>query len=139
MKLQIEVDYKTTIERHGNHRGVSYLISQHSFRDEDDLYLGPCIWCTYVLLVPEKYEELKSRLSGAPWNGDITFQRKISEEHIDCSPELKAKWDSSYFKIGDDFAHSWDRGLWGLDEWVSMEAHIKRVIDYLLDGPKADE
>jgi hypothetical protein len=46
--------------------------------------------------------------------------------------ELKTGFDNSFFKIGDDFMHLSDINRWGLDEWESMTAHIKRVIDYLV-------
>jgi hypothetical protein len=96
------------------------------------------MWATYIHLNEEMYEKFKPHLDDAPWNGGITYNQRHTHEHLDCPPELKAKWNKPFYKIGDDFSHLWDseRGGWNADDKPAMKAHIIRVIDYLVDATK---
>ena len=138
MKIEIEADYDTSVKYKGQHREIHYIISAHAFRDntKTGFYDMPMTWCTYILLDEGMHEKFKSKIDKAPWNGGQTFYRKITEEHIDCSPELKAKWDQPHYKIGDDFANLWDveNRRFEMYNREYMERHIKRVINYLHDG-----
>lgn len=131
MKITIEADYNTMIQRRGVHNGVIWLIQQHSFRYGNDLYLTPSAWCTYIILTDEMHEEMRSKIEEAPWNGGQTFYKKITEEHINVSSELAEKWNKPYWKIGDDFQHIWDNERYDMYDFSYMESHIKGVINFL--------
>jgi hypothetical protein len=122
------------------HRDISYEVSAHRFNDKPGLYDFKVSWATYVILTEEMHEKFKVRINDAPWNGGQTYYRKVTEEHVGVSPELAAQWNKPYYKIGDDFTHLWDmeRGGWGERDRPHFEHHIKRVIDYLHDGPTED-
>lgn len=133
----MKVDNKTLVKYQGRHRDIRYEISAHNFKTEfDRMFEMPCMWATYILLKEKTYEEVKARLHGAPWNGGITYFRKITEEHIDAPEDLRAKWDGSYYRIGDDYSHLWDyeHYRWQLYDREYLERNIKAVIDYLIDG-----
>lgn len=139
----VEVDQHTAVYYRGIHRDVYFKIVVHNFKpkDHDTFYDFPEMWATYVLLSEEYYEKFGNRVDNAPWNGGITYRKRILEEHMDCSEEMKEKWNKPYYKIGDDFSHLWDHEnrAYELYDRKYMENHIKRVIDYLIDGEVNDD
>jgi len=127
------VDTNTSIKYRGRHREIGYEISESNFTAESDGMLCQTSWCTYIFLSEEDHEKYKNRINDAPWNGGQTYYRRYTEEHIDCSPELKAKWYKPYYKIGDDFQHFWDNEMYECYNKEYMERHIKAVIDFILN------
>ena len=129
------VDSNTCVMYRGRHREISFEISAHSFKDDLNWSSLPSVsWATYILLSEAQHELFTARIEDAPWNGGQTYYRKITEEHIDVSPELAEKWNRHYYKIGDDFMHFWDMERFDLYSREYLERHIKKVIDYLYDG-----
>lgn len=118
----------------GSHNGIRYLISC-GLREPSPYLNYDKAWATYVLLTPEQHERYKDRLNDAPWNCGQTYYRKHSEENLDASPELKAKWDGHWFRMGDDFQHLWDDGRHDLYTIDYMKRHIAEVIDFLVEEP----
>jgi hypothetical protein len=126
------------VEWTGEHKGLKYLIS--CVLREPSSYMGyDKAWCTYVLLTPEQHKKYNLKLNDAPWNCGQTYYRKHSVEHIDVHPELKAKWDGHWYKMGDDFQHLWDDGRHDLYSLRYMHDHIKGVINYIVGETKANE
>jgi len=120
------------IEWPGEHNGIKYLIactvrtpSPHMEYDK--------AWATYVLLTEAQHEEFKAKLNDAPWNCGQTYYRKLLEEHIDMSPDLKAKWDGGWYRMGDDFQHLYDDGKYGMYDLRYMKQHIENVIDFFTE------
>jgi len=134
--MNIKFDRDTAVKFRGRHKEVGWEVVCHNFRSEDNrsYYDFPCMWATYVFLTEEMHAKLKERINSAPWNGGQTYYRKVTEEHIDVSPELAEKWNLPYYKIGDDFSHLWDMDdrRFEMYDREYMERHIKRVIDHLL-------
>lgn len=121
------------LEWGGTRKDIRYLIAC-SVREPSDYMNYDKAWCTYVLLSPEQHEKLKPILNDAPWNGGQTYYRKHSMEFMDASPDLKAKWDGHWFRMGDDFQHSWDDGRHDYYDLAYMRNHIEQVIDFLAEG-----
>lgn len=115
----------------GTHRGIQYLISC-GVREPSPYLNYDKAWATYVLLTPDQHDQYKPKLNDAPWNGGQTYYRRHSEEHLDISPYLKAKWDGHWFRMGDDFQHSWDDGRHDYYTLEYMQGHIKEVIDFIV-------
>lgn len=129
--MKIEVDQNTSVQFSGKHGNIKWQVSAFNFKQEQDYRDFKVMWCTYILLSEEQYAAFKDKLDSAPWNGGITYNRKITEESLDAPPD--SKWRvSSWHKIGDDFSHSWDLSkCWDENCRTYMESHVKRVIDYL--------
>lgn len=133
MKLTIEADFNTCIQTKLQHRGINCLIHNANFNDTPSQYDTAQSWCTYVFLTIDQFEKVKSCINDAPWNCGKTYFKKITEEHIDCPPELKEKWNRPYYKIGDDFQHLWDMDRQDMYDLDYMKRHIKRVADFFAD------
>ena len=133
----MEVDERTLVKYRGRHREIAYEISAHRFKKElDRQWDFPCMWATYILLTEEMQEKYKHRIDRAPWNGGVTYERRITEEHISAPADLREKWDKPFYRIGDDFSHFWDHEnrMFECYDREYLERHIKRVIDFILDG-----
>lgn len=126
--MKIAVDQNTSVQFTGKHGNIKWQVAAHNFNINNDF---PVMWCTYVFLSEEQYTAFKDRLEQAPWNGGITYNRKITEESLDAPPDSKWRF-ATWHKVGDDFSHSWDEDrFWDENCRPYMENHIKRVIDYL--------
>ena len=137
----MEVDNQTLVKYRGRHRDIAFEVSAHNFKpDHDRINEFPCMWATYILLTPEQFADWKDKLPSAPWNGGITYERRITEEHYTAPDDIRAKWDKPFYRIGDDFTHLWDieNGMYQCYDRAYMERHIKRVIDWLYDGVADD-
>lgn len=131
--MKFEVDQDCAVKILGIHEGIRYEVSAHNFKDIQNPYDFRVMWATYLLLNQEQYELYKDRLDALPWNGGITYRRKIVEEHLDAPPEIAEKWNQPYYKIGDDFSHLWDHDYRHNErDRPRFERHIKQVIDALL-------
>lgn len=126
------------VEWKGEHKGIKYLIGC-TIREPSPFMEYNKAWCTYVLLTPEQHEKYKHVLEGAPWNCGQTYYRKHAVEHIGISPDLKAKWDGHWFRMGDDFQHYWDDGKHDLYDLNYMREHVQEVIDYIVGSAPAVE
>lgn len=138
----VVVDQDASVKYRGRHRDISWEVQAHNFKTEPRSSLDlPAMWTTYVVLSEEMHDKLKSRINGAPWNGGQTYYRKITEEHVDASAELKKEWGKPHYRVGDDFSHLWDyeNFRYQMYDRRYMEQHIKNVINYLIDGDAETE
>lgn len=131
-KRTIEVNYETVISCRGKHRDIGYLISEHGFKAEKPDWGVQSTWCTYIYLTTDLHDKYKDKILDAPWNGQQTYYRLEQQTHIGVYGELGEKWNKPFYKIGDDFAHSWDDERYEFYNLEYMRKHIIAVIDFIL-------
>lgn len=140
MTLTVNLAFRDCISYWGEYRDVVYEIKRRGFNPDWQVsgYRYAEIWNTYVLISEEMHDKFKDRINSAPWNYGQTYYRKITEDHVDVSPELREKWSKPYYKIGDDYQHVYDRREFGAYSVEEMRQSIFKVIDYLIDGDSED-
>lgn len=101
-------------------------------------------WNTYVYMSENNFEKLKDKVNNAPWNGGQTYFKKIQEIYVsppygnDIKPDWILRSEKPFYKIGDDFMHSWDMDQQDRYDYDYMLHHIKGVIDFLIEGADAN-
>ena len=136
-----------------SHRGISFLLSHHGYRDGTE-YPGakaaPGTWCYYLLIpeqmLPHRWQDFACTRNdrgfeepGPAWNA-VEFDSEVtwssSEPYFDR--KLKRVFDAA--KVGCDYAHLWhmERGYPDtyrsvrLDAIATVESFIKTAPDRLL-------
>lgn len=136
---------KGSTQWRGEHKGVSYLLSHHGYRNGDE-YAGaeynPGTWCYYII-VPEQmfphrwadfavtrkaagYEQFGPAFDHDMFDSEITWQS--SEPYYDRKTERM--WDAA--KVGCDYAHLWHRERGYPDTFGSVTMDAERTVEKFL-------